>query len=495
LVVYALDAFVVSPLTQDNNTIVSMISSLSTDIMPGQGSRPALAVEKATQLLQQAGSADGNVLLVTDGLGGDAAREILETLQGKGHRLSVLAVGTEEGAPIKYPQGGFVKDATGAIVVPKLNEMELRDLAAQGGGRYARLVASDNDIDYLMSGFKSPLQEQITADAKRLEVEADQWREEGPWLLILVAPLAALAFRKGWLAVVALAIILPMPQTGHAFSWEDLWKNQDQRAAEAFDEGDPEKAAQLFDNEKWRAASHYKAKNYEKALELLQNDHSADGWYNKGNALARMGQVQQAIAAYEQALKIAPEHEDAAYNKKLLEKLLKQQQNQNKDSQSQDNQQQTASQQQSGKQSDSEAKSGQQQQQSDSQPQDAQSSQSQQANAGQSQEQAGQMGAQNGQAGDNAQGMRQQNDETAQDEQQQQQAMAAQRKDQADQQQKDEGRQAMMQGMNREQSETAQANEQWLRRIPDDPGGLLRRKFRYQSQLRSKRARGGEKPW
>ena len=43
-------------------------------------------------------------------------------------------------------------------------------------------------------------------------------------------------------------------------------------------------------------------------------------------------------------------------------------------------------------------------------------------------------------------------------------------------------------------TEDQQAMEQWLRRVPDDPGGLLRRKFEYESQLRENRS-AGENPW
>ena len=83
--------------------------------MPNQGSRPTLGLQKAMELLQQAGANNGEVLLVTDGLGGDSTEALLDILQGRGHRLSVLAVGTASGAPIQLQKGGFLKDQKGAL--------------------------------------------------------------------------------------------------------------------------------------------------------------------------------------------------------------------------------------------------------------------------------------------------------------------------------------------------------------------------------------------
>ena len=67
LVVYSSNAFTVTPLTTDADTVAALVNSLSTDIMPSRGSYPSAAIEKGQQLLEQAGVALGEVLLITDG--------------------------------------------------------------------------------------------------------------------------------------------------------------------------------------------------------------------------------------------------------------------------------------------------------------------------------------------------------------------------------------------------------------------------------------------
>jgi len=134
LVVYSANAFTVTPLTNDTDTIA------------------ALAIEKGQQLLEQAGALVGEVLLVTDGSSSPAAERVARDLKTSGYTLSVLAVGTSEGAPIPQVGGGFVTDQSGNIAVPRLEAHSLRALATAGGGRFSQLSTDNRDLDYLLSG-------------------------------------------------------------------------------------------------------------------------------------------------------------------------------------------------------------------------------------------------------------------------------------------------------------------------------------------------------
>jgi len=108
LVVYAGDAFIISPLTSDSNTIASMISTLSTGIMPILGSRPDIAIKKAIELLHNAKQSRGQIIWITDGVEDEFIDGVTDALANTKHLLSVLAVGTEQGAPIPLPDGnGF----------------------------------------------------------------------------------------------------------------------------------------------------------------------------------------------------------------------------------------------------------------------------------------------------------------------------------------------------------------------------------------------------
>jgi Ca-activated chloride channel family protein len=478
LVVYAADPFVVTPLTNDVATIDRQLSSLTTDLMPAQGSRASRAIAKAMVLLQQSGAVHGNVLLITDGVDNgvtDQLHAAVKKLVAGGYRLSVLGVGTTAGAPIPLADGGFFKDGGGAIVLPKLDEPPLARLAADGHGIYRRLAANDSDTDALIQTFDSGWRPQ---HAQRVAgMKSDQWREAGPWLLIPLVFLAALVFRRGYLLVMCVVVLLPMPRSAYAFDWHDLWQRPDQRGAQALAAQQPRQAAKLFKDPQWRAAAHYRAGDYQAALKDLEKQPSAAAAYNRGNALAHLGKYKQALDAYEDALKRDPDFKDATYNRDLVKKWLQLPQSQKN---STANDQQRRGQPQPGKQQgqpQAGTKGDQAQgkgRQADSSPGKGQSADRSQAKAEQAdspppQQEKPSHGQQNGAMAKDGQGQRQ------------------------DQHDTNDKQTAMNDAPPR--SESQQATAQWLRRIPDDPGGLWRRKFLYQYKREHQSQQSEAKPW
>jgi Ca-activated chloride channel family protein len=461
LVVFSSNAFTVTPLTTDTDTVASLVNSLSTDIMPSRGSYPAAAIDKGRQLLEQAGASYGEVLLISDGSTTPQAEAAARELADVGYTLSVLGVGTSDGAPIPRAGGGFVTDRGGNIAVPRLDADGLRQLAAAGRGRYTTMTSDSSDIEKLLSG-------PVTGGSVAGEsLQTDQWREEGPWLLLLLLPVAALAFRRG--LVLALAFfIFPMSEPVHAFGWDDLWLNKNQQGQKKRAEGLPQEAAELFEDRQWQAVSEYEAGNFGSSAARFAEGDDADSLYNLGNAMVRAGKFEPAIDVYNQALDIQPGDEDTIYNRDLAEQMLQQQQEQ--------------AQQQEGQQSDSE--SGGQSQESD-----ADSDTDQQSQQGED----GESGSESDESDSDRQ-IQETNQDDLQAMQDELDRAAAQ--DQAQEQetsQSEEMTQAQAEAMRRAQEQT-QAMEQWLRRVENDPGGLLRRKFRYQYQ-RQGRDQDGNSVW
>lgn len=475
LLVYADEAFTVSPLTDDTETINSQLSALTTGIMPGDGNNTAAALQKAAELLRQAGLQQGQILLVSDGADSDAALSAAQQLGA--YQLSILAVGTTEGAPVKSADGGFVKDAAGNIVIPKLDSGALQRLAEAGGGVMQLLRDDDGDVASLQTVFERQAQAQLnSADSDERLMEL--WKDRGPWLLLPVLPLAALAFRRGVLCF-ALLLLLPLPGTSYAFSWQDLWQTRDQQAQQAFQHNDYRQAAQNFADPQWKAAAHYKAGEYGQALEAVKNPQTADDYYNRGNALAKTGRLSDAVGAYAKALQLDPKLDDARYNKELIEKALQQQQ------QSQGGQQdkpQDKNQQQNGQQNDK------QQGQNGEQPQNEKQQGEQQNKEQQAQQQQG--GASQDKTAEE-QAARQAEQQQQQDKQAEEQAQAATAKPD-DKKPAETAEQQALTAQQQPRDEQQQADEQWLNRIPDDPSGLLRRKFAYQYQQRARNARGNQ---
>lgn len=461
LLAYAGQAFVVTPLTDDTATITSQLPALTTDLMPTQGSRLDLALNKAGELLKQSGFQRGDVLLISDALPEARDSAAAQRLVELGYRLSVLGIGTPEGAPIPLSTGGFLKDGQGTIVVPKLNNEALMGMARQGGGIYVELRADNQDTQALLAQYRiDRLRTQVDETGQTTE----RWEEKGPWLLLLILPLAALAFRRGILVILVL-LLLPPPQSAQAMDWEDLWLRADQQASRALQDGDTERAADLFNHPGWKSTAWYRSQRYEQALKSLQGLDDSKSLYNKGNALARLGRYPEAIKTYQQALAQDPDHQDAEYNRDLIQKLLDKQQPEQQEKQSGSNQQnpeQKNQQQEQSSQQQDQQQSLDQERQSDAPPQES----SQDAKLQESEQEQAQ----------------------APTPKQSQEPEAAPPESAAEPKIQTEKPMDIL-------DESQQATEQWLRRIPDDPGGLLRRKFQYLYQQRSRPNDRESQPW
>jgi Ca-activated chloride channel family protein len=458
LLVYAGDAFTVTPLTDDTETIDSQLSALNTDIMPTQGSNTELALEKSVDLLKQAGLQKGQILLVTDGV--DAGKALPALQSPDNYPVSILGVGTDAGAPIAVPEGGFLKDVRGNIVAPKLNFQELARLAQAGNGVYQTITADDTDIQNLLATLDKPVQQHGEDNDS---VVLDQWADKGPWLLLLALPLAALTFRKGLLCF-ALLLILPLPKNCYALGWQDLWQTKDQQAQQAYKKQDYAKAAEQFENPDWKAAAQYKAGDYDKALENLKNSKTESSAYNQGNALAKTGQLEEAIKAYEKALSSNPDDSDAKYNKDLVEKELEKQKQQ--EQQKKDDKQESKDDAQQNKESEQSEKSD-EQKQSEEKPE---------------------------QKPEQKPSDKQQPEEQNKAEEKKPEAEKPQSAEQGKDENKEQAK-GVAPVESQPTDEQRQANEQWLKRIPDDPAGLLKRKFKYQYGQHGRPTKGDADGW
>jgi len=466
LIAYAANAYTVSPLTDDAETISSQIAALETHIMPAQGSRLDIALDMAADLFTNAGHSKGNIIVITDSISTIDEKKI-KNLKSDNFVTSILAIGTEQGAPIADQNGGFVKDNNGSIVVPKLNVSSLKNAALSSGGKFSLITANDSDINHILSAIEINRNrtKEMQSDETGQKFETDVWYEEGPWLLLLIIPFAAYTFRKG-LIFTLLIFILPTPQPAHAFEWSDLWKNKDQRGQSALNKGDAKLAADLFNNPQWKSAAQYKAGEYQQAADLLKGIDNSEANYNRGNALAKTGNFNEAIKAYNRTLELDPDHEDARFNKQLIEKAQQEQEKQQQNSENNDQS------------NDSQSEPGEDNKQqsadsSDSQNNSNNDSQNQQQQGNEDPEQQKNKDSQNASTENNNESSEtsDKNDITSSDD------------DSAEEQQKQEPSTQTQQKQNINDATPdleQQQTQQWLKKIPDDPGGLLRRKFKYQ---------------
>jgi Ca-activated chloride channel family protein len=504
IVVFAGSAHTVVPLSDDLATSRNLLDSLSPAIMPAAGQRADLAVSLATELLKQGAQGVGKVLLITSDLNAEEQDGIRRALKKTNIELLILGIGTRDGAPIALEDGGFVKDAQGAILLPRLDSSGLKVFAKQQGGRYAGASLDEDDLRQLnlLDGVQS------LRDGDE-PIQLSTWADQGHWLLLPLLLLGACAGRRGWLFCLPLFFILT-PQPSYAFEFNDLWLRPDQQGQRLLDAQKPLEAAKRFDDPQWQGQALYQAGDFSGAAERFAQGYEPTDHYNRANALAKAGELEAAIDAYEQALERQPELAVAKQNKALVEQALRQRQQQQKQDQQNQGQDQDTKQQQDGQQNQQQQASNQQQSQQQQQGQQGQKS-NDPAQAAKDPQQSAEQAAQPSAAKDKpAQNSpNNQPNKPSQDPSKEsnmpaktpdgkpgEQSNQPQKPQQDSAATKADSKMAGKPGDNLEGSpqpaldtEQRQALEQWLRQIPDEPGELLRRKFWYQQQQRQEQSR------
>lgn len=485
LVAYAGAAFTVAPLTDDKRTVLNLLQALRPDVMPVPGNDAAAGIRQGLQLLQQAHVQGGEIVLVTDTA--DApANDAARAARAGGVRVDVVGIGSDAGAPVPRSGGGFASGSAGMLMARR-DDAALRAVAAAGGGRYIVLDAGGGSVAALGAPVSG------SGGASRGE-RAQLWRDGGVWLLPILAVLAALAFRRGWLLALALCALPAAMPVAHASTWSSLWSNRDQRALHALQDGDAVRARGLAATSGVRGAAEYRSGDYTAAAKAFAQGDDARARYNLGNALAKQGEYAKAIAAYRQALDRDPKFVDARANLDAVEAWLKQH------SKPSPPQGQGPSQQ-HGRHDASGANQG-QSQNGESNPQSGQHESPSSASPGSSADGQGERSnasatsqgrsAESGKDRDNnaapaAEADRQQR-QSGQAAQDLKQALQGVRGDQSGQQAGTTRPFALGQSEADENSRFDASQRALLRAVPDDPGALLRRKF----QLEWERRNGGQ---
>lgn len=316
LIAFAKDPHMISPLTEDKETIRSYLPSISTDLVHVQGSRLTETLAMAENMLQSEAGSHKAILLITDGGFEDSISE-------SGIKIHVIGMGTQEGSLLKDPKGNVLKKA-GTPVLSKLEKEKLVEITKLSQGRY---FDSYQDVDILEK-----------ATAETVDKKTRVWDEHFYLFLFPVLPFFLIWFRRGYITYGLLMLLIPSSDL-KAFS--EHFKNSNERAKDAFDAGDYGTACSLFDDCYQKGVCYYKLGDFENAELMFKQTSDA---YNLGNSLAKQmtkEKLTEALAAYDEVLDKDPEHTRAKENREIVKKLLEEQEQQDKqDNQDQDKQDQ-----------------------------------------------------------------------------------------------------------------------------------------------------------
>ncbi|RVJ27711.1 VWA domain-containing protein [Sinorhizobium medicae] len=331
LFAYAGSAHMVLPLTEDASLISTYLAALSPALMPVEGKNTAKALEAAEAALADE-PAPGTILFLTDGIE-QSAFTAFSQYEGR-NDLMVLGIGTEAGGPVKTESGAYLTDGTGARVLARLDVDALQELRSSSSAQVATVTLDDGDVDWIVRRIQ-------TSFAQRTEEGLTRWRDMGWYLTIVVAILVALTFRRGhhvrWLGTVVLILSFHMPGRAEAADFMDLWLTPDQQGQRAFSRGDYAAAAEHFSDPEWRGVSLYRAGRYQDAIDASAQSTAPESYFNQGNSLMHLDKPEEAIGAYQQALKQRTGWAEAKTNLALAERRKEE-----KDKQEDDKQQEAA---------------------------------------------------------------------------------------------------------------------------------------------------------
>jgi Ca-activated chloride channel family protein len=195
LMVFAGIPHLVVPFTDDYDTLRHLLDEIKIDLLPIQGSRLALAFEAVIQWLKgQETQTLSHVLLISDGdFESDDLQASLAILKEpeKFFYLHTLGVGTQRGDFVPDEDGKWQRDKQGDVVISRLNEKALRQLASAGNGIYYYATYHNQDTQAILTAVKRSIDEP-TEDKKMHRL----WHERFYLLVVLMMILILPWFRS-----------------------------------------------------------------------------------------------------------------------------------------------------------------------------------------------------------------------------------------------------------------------------------------------------------
>ncbi|MDA0690557.1 MAG: VWA domain-containing protein [Nitrospinae bacterium] len=191
LVAFAGTAFVQCPLTLDYSAAKLFLDATDTDLLSNQGTALAGAIRKSVAAFRSQDKKSKAIILITDGEShGDDPLEAAKWAAEQGVKIFTIGIGKDTGAPIPDAGGGFKKDAKGEIVLTRLDEPTLQQIALETGGTYVRSVTGDLDLDKIyLENIKPKI------DKKELQTQRRKlWTERFQWFVILAIACLLLEF-------------------------------------------------------------------------------------------------------------------------------------------------------------------------------------------------------------------------------------------------------------------------------------------------------------
>ncbi len=183
MVVFAGEAKVQLPITTDYRMARSFTKRVAPTLVSVQGTEIGQALNLASLSFSQNRDAGRAIILITDGETHDsAALDAAKRAAEQGIKIFAIGIGTPEGAPVKV-DGEFIKDETDEMVVSRLNEELLQQIAAATGGGYIRATNADFGLEQIVEQIEKLEKGELTS------LRFEEYNEQFQWILAIAAVL------------------------------------------------------------------------------------------------------------------------------------------------------------------------------------------------------------------------------------------------------------------------------------------------------------------
>jgi tetratricopeptide (TPR) repeat protein len=416
LVVFAGEAFVQFPLTSDYSAADLFINAVDVDAVPVPGTMIGNAIDLSLRSFRKDLPTQKAIIVVSDGENteGDVAGAV-ERAKEAGVRVYAIGMGTPDGGPIPIYTDGvrtdYHRDRAGTIVLTKLDESALQQIALATGGSYERATSGGNEVNDIYKEI-SGLQKTELGSLQVTGFE-DQFQYPLALAILLLILEMMLSERRGRIlqrmmrllpvgSILPLALLLVVSPVHGQTVRSHVNSGNEAYGKNRFSDAEAEYKKALEIDPASRVAqmnlgnAYYKQQRFDEAHRVYNNGVTTTknptgqsmAYYDLGNTLFRTNKLPESIEAYKQALRLNPSDEEARYNYLLAKDRLKQQQNQKQ--QGGQNQQNQNQQNQKNQQQQNQNQQNQQKNQQQQQPQQSKQDQTRQQQS-QAQQQKNQM--------------------------------------------------------------------------------------------------------
>ena len=362
LIIFAGESFVQLPVTSDYVSAKIFLNSITTESVPVQGTAMGDAIRTAIKSFTSESENSRAIILITDGENHEddpvsAAKDAVDM----GARVFCIGVGSPEGKPIPM-DGGLLKDNDGNIVVTRLDEKTLRDVASAGRGLYVRAGNTEFGLNPVIDEIRS-------LDAKDFQsVVFEEYDEQYMYFFAIALIFMLIEFMisdtrnrrslfgrgKGMVAVLILMLASPVMLQAQSDRSEVRAGNREFKKGEfreaeldykrALEEDSTSVTAKYnLGNALYKTESYSEAELYLKglgdSLKSVSASKASDCFHNSGNLALKQKKYQEAVDAYKESLRLEPDNFETKSNLAYAQKMLKEQQQQQQQQQNQQDQQ------------------------------------------------------------------------------------------------------------------------------------------------------------